>query len=174
MVKLKDTGERLIPEGHNQTLTYGEHISRYISVLELCRGKLVADIASGSGYGTKMIASVAESVIGIDYSDAAIKYSSKNYISKNIQYKVADATKTGLKDSSVDVVVSLETIEHLSDPSLFILEVKRILKKDGIFIVSTPNDAEFMDGNEFHIHDFNFNELQTLISQNFKKNKSFI
>lgn len=168
MTLIKDTGERLIPEGNTQTLTYGEHISRYNAVIGICKGKVVADIASGTGYGSKMIAGVAKSVIGVDYSKEAVEYASEKYSAENLKYVVADATNTGIEDSSIDVVISLETIEHLPNPDKFIAEVKRILKKDGVFIVSTPNDDEFMDGNEFHIHEFEFKELKKLIDRNFK------
>lgn len=164
---MDDTGERLIPEGHHKTLTYGEHLSRYLSVLDITKGKTVLDIASGAGYGTKLIAGSAKKVYGIDYSADAVAYAQNKYGASNITYKVGDAHDLPLPDDSVDVVVSLETIEHLKDPKKFIKEVKRVLKKDGQFIVSTPNDDEFVEGNEFHIHEFDLKELQKLIKQNF-------
>lgn len=164
---MEDTGERLIPEGHHQSLTYGEHISRYKSVTQATKSKVVLDIASGAGYGTKLISESAKLVYGIDYSKEAIAYAEKNYCAENIVYKVGDAHNIPLDDNSIDVVVSLETIEHLKDPKKFISEVKRVLKKDGQFIVSTPNDDEYIEGNEFHLHEFDLKELQTLITNNF-------
>lgn len=165
---MKDTGERLIPQGHLQTLAYGEHISRYSAVAGIAKGKVVLDIASGAGYGTKLLSKFAKQMYGIDYSLEAIKYSKEHYSAKNITYMIGDALKIPLDDESVDVVVSLETIEHLKSPAKFITEVKRILKKDGQFIVSTPNDDEYTEGNEFHLHEFGLLELQTLIKRNFK------
>jgi ubiquinone/menaquinone biosynthesis C-methylase UbiE len=165
---MKDTGERLIPEGHHQTLTYGEHISRYLSVTDVVKDKVVLDIASGTGYGTQLIAKTAKKVYGVDYSPEAIEYSKQNHSSDNVEFKVGDAHNIPMDDKSVDVVVSLETIEHLKDPAKFISEVKRILKKGGQFIVSTPNDDEYIEDNEFHLHEFNLNELKQLISENFK------
>jgi len=44
-------------------------------------------------------------------------------------------------DSYFDVVYAGEIIEHLFDTEHFVSEVKRVLKKDGIFILSTPNLA---------------------------------
>ena len=165
---MKDTGERLIPKGHLQTLTYGEHLSRYLSVADIVRNKIVLDIASGAGYGTHLISKTAQKVCGIDYSQEAITYAQKNYAGDNITYKVGDAHDIPLPDSSVDVVVSLETIEHLKEPIKFIKEVKRVLKKHGQFVVSTPNDDEYIEGNEFHLHEFDLKELKQLINDNFK------
>jgi ubiquinone/menaquinone biosynthesis C-methylase UbiE len=168
---MEDTGERLIPEGHHQTLTYGEHLSRYLTTLEVVKGKVVLDLASGAGYGTHMIAQQAKKVYGIDYSADAVAYAQKHYGAKNIEYKVGDAHEIPLPDDSVDVVVSLETIEHLQKPAKFVAEVKRILRPGGQFIVSTPNDDEFIEGNEFHLHEFDLKELKTLIDKNFKHAK---
>lgn len=165
---MQDTGERLIPEGNTKTLTYGEHLARYTSVLESVKGKVVLDIASGAGYGTNLIATSAQSVFGVDYSEDAIKYAKNLYKAKNLKFIQGDAQKLPLEDNTIDVVVSLETIEHLKNPEAFVKEVKRVLKKNGQFIVSTPNDDEYIEGNEFHLHEFNLNELKRLIKKYFK------
>lgn len=59
-VALEDTGERLIPDTHKKSITYGEHIVRYRSVLPVVENKVVLDIACGTGYGTQIIASKAK------------------------------------------------------------------------------------------------------------------
>lgn len=165
---MKDTGERLIPKGHHKSLTYGEHLSRYLTASKLAKGKVVLDIASGAGYGTKILSKEAKKVYGVDYSQDAINYAKENYNSQNIEYKVGDALDIPLPDNSIDLVVSLETIEHLTDSAKFIQEVKRVLKDDGQFVVSTPNDDEYIEGNEFHLHEFDLKELKKLITDNFK------
>lgn len=165
---MDDTGERLIPEGHTQTLTYGEHLSRYLSVLGIAKNRTILDIACGAGYGTRLIASTAKKVWGVDYSTEAIDYAKDHYSATNIKYLVGDAHNIPLDNESVDVVVSLETIEHLKNPEKFIKEVKRVLKKGGKFVVSTPNDDEFIEGNKFHLHEFDLKELKKLIGDNFK------
>jgi SAM-dependent methyltransferase len=166
--ELEDTGERLIVEGHDQNLTYGEHLARYVSVLDITKNKVVLDVACGTGYGSSLIAKTAKKVIGVDNSPQAIKYSKKNYNASNIEFVVGDATQLPLQDQSVDVVVSFETIEHLLKPTLFINEIKRVLKPGGTFIVSTPNAAEFMEGNEYHKHEFKLAELENLLKISFK------
>lgn len=44
-----------------------------------------------------------------------------------------------LPDNNFQVVYSLETIEHLINPGLFVKEAHRILVKNGIFVITTPN-----------------------------------
>lgn len=170
---IEDTGERLIPREHRQSLAYGEHMARYSSVLDIAKDKVVLDIASGTGYGSNMISYFAREVIGIDISEEAIEYSKSNYNKKNIEFICGSAYNIPLKDNSIDVVVSLETIEHLDKPEVFVKEVKRVLKKDGIFIVSTPNDDQFVEGNVFHVHQFQLPELKKITEANFNNIKYF-
>ncbi len=68
----------------------------------------------------------------------------------------------------MDVVVTFETIEHIEDYEKFMAEIKRVLKPDGLAVISTPNDLEFAEGNHFHIHEFEHDELKKLIGTHFK------
>lgn len=48
-----------------------------------------------------------------------------------------------LEDSTFDVIISLEVIEHLENPRKMIRELKRLLKPRGLLIISTPNNESF-------------------------------
>ena len=166
--KLPNDYERMIPEYHKGTEVYGEHVARYAAVDDIVKGKTVLDIACGSGYGTKMIAKNAKKVTGVDVLEDSIKYARENYNNKNIDYFVGDAEKLPLKDRSVDVVVSFETIEHVKGYIKFMEEIKRVLKEGGLLILSTPNELEFAEGNHFHLHEFEHDELLKLVKKYFK------
>jgi len=67
-----------------------------------------------------------------------------------------------LSDNSFDTVVASHIIEHLESPYKFLLEVKRIMKSDGILILSLPNNSSwshiFMDNSSEHLsHKYSFN-----------------
>ncbi|HJP96896.1 MAG TPA: class I SAM-dependent methyltransferase [Candidatus Saccharimonadales bacterium] len=170
---LADTGERMIPAYHKGHMVYGEHIVRYQAALPLVKGKTVLDVASGSGYGSSFLSTTAKKVYGVDVDKDAIAYAKKNYASKNTEFVLGDGTSIPLEDNSVEVVVSFETIEHIEDYETFMKEVKRVLKDDGLFILSTPNDVEFPETNHFHIHEFERTELQKLVARYFKHTKSY-
>jgi ubiquinone/menaquinone biosynthesis C-methylase UbiE len=157
----------MIPEFHNGKITYAEHIQRYQSAAEMCEDKVVLDIASGSGYGTQELARSAARVIGVDVSPEAVEYAHAHFAGANIEFLLGAATEIPLGDNSVDVVVTFETIEHVEDYRRFISEIRRVLRPDGVAIISTPNDLEYEEGNHFHLHEFERGELLDLIGETF-------
>lgn len=170
---LSNTGERMIPAYSQAELVYGEHIVRYESAKDIVANKVVLDIASGSGYGTAILGESAKRVIGIDIDAGSIKYAQKNYGSKNVTFKLGDGKKIPLDDNSVEVIVSYETIEHIDDYRGFMAEIKRVLQPSGLFVLSTPNDLEYPEGNHFHLHEFKPDELENFAKQYFKNTKTY-
>lgn len=171
--QLENDYERMVPEFHRNSLIYAEHTTRYEAAVDIVKGKVVLDIASGSGYGTKMLAQTAKYVYGVDVNEVAINYSKRHYNAENIEYVVGDGEEIPLGDKSVDIVVTFETIEHIQDYQKFIKEIRRVLKDDGIAIISTPNDAEFAEGNHFHLHEFEYDELTNLLKEEFSEIDSY-
>ncbi len=172
-VNLDDSGERMVPEYHKGSMMYGEHLVRYKAATALVKKKIVLDIACGSGYGSNMLAAEAKKVIGVDLNQPAIDYAREHYSSEKIEFKIGDAVEIPLEDKSVDVVVSFETIEHIQDYKKFVAEVKRVLRDGGQFIVSTPNDTEFPEGADFHVHEFKQMELEELLGSFFKNVETY-
>jgi ubiquinone/menaquinone biosynthesis C-methylase UbiE len=170
---LEDTGERMIPEHHKGRNIYGAHFGRYRAGMSLLKDKVVLDIACGSGYGTHLMATVAKKVYGVDVDAGTIAYAAEHYGGKNIVYRQGDGIAIPLEDNSVDVVVSYETIEHIDDYQTFLKEVKRILRSEGLLLLSTPNDVEYAEGNHFHLHEFTYNQLKKLVGQYFQHHKDY-
>lgn len=163
------TGERMIPE-RNRNWMYAEHVARYIFASQFVKGKAVLDIACGVGYGANLFSNKgASKVFGVDISKEAIDYAKEKYGKKNIGFVLGDAEKIPLPDNSVDVVVSFETIEHLKNYQSFLKEIKRVLRKDGLAIISTPNKETYPPGNIFHIKEFSLEEFETMLQSHFKK-----
>lgn len=49
-----------------------------------------------------------------------------------------DGKKMPFDDSTFDVVISTEVLEHVSDPDAYLTEVKRVLKPGGMFFFTVP------------------------------------
>jgi 2-polyprenyl-3-methyl-5-hydroxy-6-metoxy-1,4-benzoquinol methylase len=117
------------------------HCARYKFALNYIGQLGVADIACGLGYGSRILKEGgAKAVVGVDSSPEAIAYARFNHQPLGIRFEVADATKTPLSDSSVDIITSFETIEHVPNTTELLTEFIRILKPQGKLIVSSPND----------------------------------
>ena len=113
-----------------------------------------------------MLDAGAKKVVGIDNSAEAIEYCKKNYKKDNLEFKTEECEKINL-DTIFDVVVSYETIEHLKNQSHFVSEVKRLLKDDGIFIVSTPNKETYPTDNPYHFREFTESEFKSFLGKYF-------
>ena len=170
-MKKKWTGERL--ETFIYTRDAIEHLHRYALVQEYITNKKVLDIACGEGYGTNLMAKDATFVYGVDIDAETVTAAQKKYTGSNLSYLVGQADKIPLEDASVDVVVSFETIEHHDKHTEMMLEIKRVLKKEGIVIISTPDKKYYTDmrnfHNSFHIKELYKDEFAALLSAHFAK-----
>src|SRR5688572_2803373 len=164
---IDNDGERMVPEFHRPSLMYIDHVNRYMAATDAVRGKRVLDIASGSGYGSALLAESATSVVGVDVSPDAVSYASREHARSNVEFRVGNAEHIPVDDSSVDVVVTFETIEHVADYERFVAEIDRVLAPGGVALISTPNDLEFIEGNHFHLHEFVYDELMELVGRHF-------
>ena len=156
------TGERIIPGSVDDDLL-NEHLCRYRFAQLLVEDKVVLDVGSGVGYGSKILAEKADAVLALDVSEEAVRYAGERYAGENIEQVVGDCHELPLAGDSVDVVVSFELIEHLQAQEAHLLEVSRVLKPDGLTVISTPNrifySQESSQSNPFHTREFDFREF---------------
>lgn len=166
---LKFTGERFTPECVRE-IRY-EHVHRYAFARELVAGRRVLDAACGEGYGSALLAETASEVIGVDLSAEAVAHASERYPAANLEFRQADCLDLPLEDTSVDCVVSFETLEHLADHDRLLAEFRRVLRPDGFLLISTPDKAVYTDEmgnrNEFHVAELYRDEFEALLGRYF-------
>lgn len=164
------TGERFMPEVHGNIEL--EHLHRYLLASKAVAGKTVLDIASGEGYGSAMMAQTALNVTGVDISHEAVAHAQTKYRRDNLGYRQGSCAAIPLDDASVDVVVSFETIEHHDEHDAMMREIKRVLRPNGVLIISNPDKLEFTDKpgtlNPHHIKELYRNEFTALLDEHFK------
>jgi 2-polyprenyl-3-methyl-5-hydroxy-6-metoxy-1,4-benzoquinol methylase len=164
---LEYTGERIVP-GKTEEPLFREHEARYVFAGRYVAGKEVLDIACGSGVGTDYLRRAgAMSCYGIDIDTRAIEYAKAAY--SRCLFAQGDALHIALPNNSVDVVVSFETIEHISDNRKFLLECKRVLRPSGLLLCSTPNRGlyRWLPKNPYHVREFTAQEFGSLLSEHF-------
>ncbi len=167
------TGERFVPDIGLETEIEAEHLQRYQSVQGVVTGKRVLDIASGAGYGAVLLAENAAHVCGVDIDYEAVNFARDRYKEVNLTYLQASLAALPFASGSFDVVISFETIEHVSADlhNKFLEEILRVLSPDGFLIISTPDKhiySELTDyKNEFHLKEFYRQEFCDFLKQFF-------
>src|SRR5262249_16895988 len=75
-------------------------------------------------------------------------------------------------DESFDAVVSFETIEHIEAQQAFLDQARRVLRSDGMLIVSCPNKHEYTDArdyiNPYHVRELYRDEFSSLVASRFR------
>jgi ubiquinone/menaquinone biosynthesis C-methylase UbiE len=168
---IEEIPERLVPGTLAWDLYQVEHKQRYEWALDYCQGKRVLDVACGTAYGSTILAqSGAAHVVGVDISIEAIASNGKR--PERLALANGDASRLPFDDDSFEVVVSFETIEHLVNPELLLIEISRVLKRGGVCICSSPN-RDFLptsgvkEVNPFHPSEMSYAEFDQLFGKYF-------
>lgn len=117
-------------------------LSRYKFAGKMLEGKKsVIEVGCNAGFKTMMLSQFVETVVGLDYSESAIKFANENYADEKRSYLCADITQMEPFKEKVDAAVSLDVIEHIpqEDENTFIAAIANNLKEDGVCIIGTPN-----------------------------------
>jgi ubiquinone/menaquinone biosynthesis C-methylase UbiE len=167
---LEFSGERFTPECLREI--WYEHFHRYVFARRFAPGKRVLDAACGEGYGSALLAEVATSVLGVDIAGDAVAHARTRYAEhSNLAFESGDATALGLPESSIDLVVSFETLEHVQAQDELVAGFARVLVDDGLLLISSPDKRTYSDvsgfRNEFHVRELYREELLALLRKHF-------
>jgi ubiquinone/menaquinone biosynthesis C-methylase UbiE len=93
---------------------------------------------------------VAASVVGVDISDETLQHASNTYKKTNLDFCTGSAVALDFSDDLFDVVVSFETIEHLVEQAQMLAEIRRVLRPDGVLVISSPNRPIYFEESGEH------------------------
>ena len=163
------TGERFLPECTGEI--WAEHWHRYLFAARHVAGRDVLDAACGEGYGAAWLARHAKSVTGLDVDAPTIAAARAKYLAPGLRFETGSVAAMPFADASFDCVVSFETLEHLAEQQAMLAELRRVLRPDGVLIISTPNKVEYSEKrdfhNEFHVRELYEDEFRALLGRNF-------
>jgi 2-polyprenyl-3-methyl-5-hydroxy-6-metoxy-1,4-benzoquinol methylase len=122
-------------------------------VLRLCGpldGIRAVDLGCGWGTISFALARSVESVVGVDFAEASVRFCSLRHGSdwlSNLSFVQADARQTGLKPRVWDLVVAADLVEHLypADTLDVYRESLRLLRPGGRLVVWTPSPTHFLE-----------------------------
>ena len=115
-------------------------------VLLAARGRdtthlLVADIGCGAGTQSILWAELGHSVTGLDVNAPLVEVAQRRVAERglSVDFRVGTATALPLEDSSVDVCLLPELLEHVADWESCLREAARSIATGGVLYVSTTN-----------------------------------
>ena len=112
------------------------------SFLPIKKDLSVLDLGCGNGYWTKLLGQKYQKVIGIDNSKELIKIAKNKRQLPNIEYKLIDIEdELPFADNSFDFMFSNMVIHYVKDLNKLIHELYRIVKPDGLILLSFVHPA---------------------------------
>lgn len=164
-------------------VSYREHpldffimLARYKFAARLIKkDKCVLDAGCGHGLGTVFLSKFAKQVTGGDYDAELLKNNEKEYNDiHNVNFKRLNLLDVSSHKTIYDVVVSMDVIEHFKeeDTNRVAENYAKLTKKGGFAIIGTPNMISRPYASkrrlETHLHEFNPDEFESLLSKYFK------
>ncbi len=169
------TGERTVPGAPGEAYWFARHEAAYLWIVETWRDRLrdavVVEAGSGEGYGAALLRDAgARQVLALEFDEASVAHAATTYA--GVTTLRANLAAMPVAPGSVDVLVSLQVVEHLWDLRGFLRDCLSVLRPGGIVMVSTPHRPVFSPGlgrgqkpaNPFHVEEFDAEQLVDVLS----------
>lgn len=134
-----------------QEKLYARRASRVLRQLSGKNPK-VLDVGCGRGLLLREFQRKGCAVTGTEFSDDACRFARE---ALQLPVRVGLLNELNFPDQSFDVVVMWHVLEHVSDPRPTLVEVSRILRPGGVFLVGVPNfgssEARLTKAGWFHL-----------------------
>lgn len=119
-------------------------IKKIINRQELGEREIITFLNISEFYGKKIILNDEKKQFldlgcGDQHLKKPVEDRNMNYLGLDITDVNFEFDKLPLENNSIDFIVTLAVIEHISNPDNFLSEILRVLKPGGIVYISTPN-----------------------------------
>jgi len=152
-----------------------------------CRGLQLAEIGSGGGHVLRMFREAK--LTAIDVSDVFLATAKKNLDGYDCRFVKGEIDELDLPAHSFDRIVCTEVLEHTANPEAILAAIARLLKKDGVAVITVPNDPLILKlkslvrktpvgwvlrgkvnwgGDEFHLHRWTPKSFRRVLERQFR------
>jgi len=135
-------------------------VKAYYLALPYIEGE-VLEIGCGEGRGIELLYENCQRYVAIDKIAPVIERLSRQFPEVEF-HQMNIPPMTDFADGSFDRIISFQVIEHIKDDLSFLQEIKRILKKGGQALITTPNNKFTLTRNPWHQREYLSHELQQL------------
>lgn len=164
--------ERIAPRHPMWRKDAASHFQRYRFAGPFVSGRRVLDAGCGVGYGSKMLAEFgAIEVVAVDIAEEALSTARSSFAHPVVHFVQDDLESLATQNSRFDIIVALESFEHLQRPGDFLRRAAELLCPSGVLICSTPRGAGANSGhkpeNQYHVAEYTAAEFATLLAIHF-------
>jgi len=145
-----------------------KHHKRYEFIIEILKNitklheKVIIDCACSDGDGTKHFQQYSSNITGIDLDKKKIKVAYSCFT--HIKFVAANLINLPLRDSSVDIFICSETLEHLTKKQSVKATNEIIRVCRGYFCITVPENKKYCLRNKSHKQYLSLNSLCNLFS----------
>jgi len=145
-----------------QRIRIQRHVERYALLRQFAKG-VVCDAACGCGYGSFLLSTNPDvkSVIGIDADQQIIAFAKQEYASSKTKFINVDLNEW-VSDQKIDMLFSVETIEHIEDTKT----LPKFCDRNSInHVILTYPSKKTTHYNPYHLYDFNLQDILNIFDQ---------
>ena len=127
-------------------------------------GCSILDLGSASGGNTKFLTDLGFLVTSLEYSDVGVALQKE----KGIDVVQGDARRLPFPDEKFDSLICLDVLEHILEDDQVAQEIRRVLKKSGVYLISVPEDQSLWSSHDVavsHVRRYSQSSLATLLSE---------
>lgn len=185
----KLTLENIVPEYRSRFFLvrklFAKKLEKCIKLAEdsINKREKILDIGCGEGILEKELRKKTDNgtIYGVDFNVNTKKLNKLKL--KNCRFMIGDATKLKFRSNHFDIVFAIDILEHIKNAEKAVKEIKRVLKNNGILVLSGPTESIFqklarvllkgVKGPGAGVHYYNVYSLKKIIEKNdFRKIKS--
>ena len=100
-------------------------------------GSRLVDVGCGIGDNLRIFVTSGLELHGIEYSEVSARHAAK-LLGAHADVRTGSATALPYPDASFDAAICIEVLEHVGDDVAAIKEISRVLKPDGLLVMSVP------------------------------------
>ena len=122
------------------------------------------DIGAAGGGNTRVLQSAGWEVAALEYGEEGALVGR----SRGLEVVRGDATALPVADSSLDLVVAYDVLEHIVDHDAAVRQVRRVLRPDGVFQIAVPADPRLWSEHDVavdHVRRYTWATLTDLLSR---------
>lgn len=132
-------------------------------------GARVLDLGFGEGYGAPILRNSGAHYRGLEVDAEMVEHASAEY---GAEFDLYDGTSIPAPDGAFDLVVAFQIIAYFQDPQPWLREIQRVLRPDGVALITTPNRVWRLDDgqrpwNRHHAREYTADAFRETLSRTF-------